>query len=73
MKKLIALMSLIASPAVAHPGHATLPGPAGHAETHIAMAAAASVVFSVMLVPSLLLDALLACDEGYGALFQLVH
>ncbi|WP_417808982.1 hypothetical protein [Thioclava sp.] len=44
MKKLIALMSLIASPAVAHSGHATLPGPAGHAETHLAMAAAAIAV-----------------------------
>jgi hypothetical protein len=44
MKKLIVVMSLFASPALAHSGHAVLPGPAGHAETHIAMAAAALAV-----------------------------
>ncbi|TDE40276.1 hypothetical protein [Antarcticimicrobium sediminis] len=44
MKKIIALLSLMASPALAHSGHATLPGPAGHAEMHIAMAAAAIAV-----------------------------
>ncbi|MCA0043211.1 DUF6732 family protein [Celeribacter litoreus] len=49
MKKLIALSMLMATPALAHEGHAELAGSHGHQAAHFAMAAiAAAVVWLVV-------------------------
>ncbi|KEO55977.1 hypothetical protein [Thioclava pacifica] len=49
MKKLAVAFSVIAAPALAHPGHAVAPGPEGHAIAHVAMAAIAIAAVYVAL------------------------
>ncbi|SFJ08749.1 hypothetical protein [Celeribacter neptunius] len=44
MKKLTTLAILFATPALAHPGHAVLPGTEGHSLAHLAMASVAVAV-----------------------------
>ncbi|MPQ93055.1 hypothetical protein [Thioclava sp. JE_KL1] len=41
MKKLAFAFSMIAGPALAHPGHAVAPGAEGHTIAHVAMATGA--------------------------------
>lgn len=41
MKKLALAFSMIAGPALAHPGHAVASGPEGHVIAHVAMGAGA--------------------------------
>lgn len=42
MKKLIVVLATVATPALAHTGHAELPGAAGHTLAHIVLAALAA-------------------------------
>ena len=51
MKKLAVALVLAATPALAHEGHAELPGAAGHTLAHIALAAlAAAIVWGGMRI-----------------------
>jgi len=44
MKKLAMFLTLAATPALAHEGHAVMPGSGGHALAHLAMAGGAAAV-----------------------------
>ncbi|MQQ07271.1 hypothetical protein GFB49_02265 [Epibacterium sp. SM1979] len=47
MKKLAVVLATAATPALAHPGHAELPGAAGHTLAHILLAVlAAGIVWA---------------------------
>jgi hypothetical protein len=52
MKRLIALATLLATPAMAHPGHPVMDGSAGHLVAHLVIAA--SLVFVALIGASLL-------------------